>query len=226
MGKGLAFWRKAWPDGCMTDSGLTNAYALRGPDDCLRLYRDWADSYDRDFAEGMDYRMPAHVAGAFMAAGGQGPVLDVGAGTGLLAQALRGMGFQGDIDGIDISADMLARAAEKGVYRSLTVADVLRPLNLAGRYAGIVSSGTFTHGHVGPQALPHLLDMALPGAQFAVSIKADTYRDEGFDRAFAALEGRISGLQLIEMAIYGPAAAARDPGHADDRGFVALFRKA
>ena len=37
------------------------------------------------------------IAAAFMATGARGPVLDVGAGTGLLGQSLRGMGFADDI---------------------------------------------------------------------------------------------------------------------------------
>jgi SAM-dependent methyltransferase len=208
----------------MTDTPLNAAYALHGPDDCLRLYRDWAATYDADFAQGMDYLMPAHVARAFLAAGGQGPVLDVGAGTGLVARALRDMGFGGAIDGVDISAEMLARATEKGLYRHLSRADVTLPLTL-GLYSGIVSSGTFTHGHVGPEALPHLLAAAAPGAQFAVSIKQDIYTANGFDSAFAALSAQITATQLIDAQIYGPAAADRDPDHAADRAWIALFRK-
>ena len=44
-----------------------------------------------------------------------------------------------------------------------------------GGYRGIVSSGTFTRGHVGPEALPHLLAVAEAGAQFALSINAAVY---------------------------------------------------
>ncbi|MBC7737636.1 MAG: methyltransferase, partial [Candidatus Saccharibacteria bacterium] len=49
---------------------LTQALALTGPDATLKLYRDWAAGYDGGFAQDMDYRLPAHVAGAFVAAGG------------------------------------------------------------------------------------------------------------------------------------------------------------
>lgn len=206
----------------MTD--LNDAFALRSPEDCLRLYRDWSRDYDAGFAAGMDYRLPAHVAAAFMAAGGAGPVLDVGAGTGLLAEALRGMGFPGEIDGIDLTPEMLARAGEKGVYRALVEADVTRALPLEGGYRGVVSSGTFTHGHVGPEAFGPMLAVAAPGALFALSINAGVYAARGFDVALAGMEG-ITGLQLIEVEVYGPAAAARDAAHAADRALIALFRK-
>lgn len=111
-----------------TPPDLHRAFALRSADDCLALYEDWAASYDAGFAEGMEYRLPAHVAAAFLTAGGGGPVLDVGAGTGLLGAALRAQGFGGAIDGLDLSPAMLAAAGEKRVYRALWRADVTRPV--------------------------------------------------------------------------------------------------
>lgn len=200
---------------------LDNAYALNGPEDCRRLYADWAASYDAGFAAGMEYRLPAHVAAAFLAHGGtDGPVLDVGAGTGLLAQSLRDQGFAVDIDGIDLSPEMLARAGEKRLYRRLFQADITRPLPPCGPYAGIVSSGTFTHGHVGPDAIAHLEGVAAPGALFALSINAGVFAAQGFDAALA----RRPDVVLVEVPIYGPAAVAHDPAHAADIGLVALWR--
>lgn len=208
------------------DQDLKGALGLAGPEACLAYYRDWAASYDTGFAQDMQYLLPAHVAAAFMAAGGGTPVLDVGAGTGLLAERLREMGFSGEIDAADFSAEMLERAGEKRLYSGLFRADVTQPLALPRRYGGIVSSGTFTAGHVGPVALPVLLDVALPGAQFALSINRRVWTAAGFDRALDGLkaEGRIAGLQLIEVEIYGAAAASLDPDHAGDRALVALFR--
>lgn len=208
----------------MTKPDLNTAYGLDGPEDCRRLYADWAESYDRDFAEGMDYILPAQVASAFLAAGGSGPVLDVGTGTGLLGAALRGAGCQDPIDGVDLSPEMLARAAGMELYRHLAEADITRPLPLSGPYGGIVSSGTFTHGHVGPEALPHLIAVAAPGALFALSVNAGIWSALGFAPALAALP--IRDLDTAEAPIYGPGAAARDPSHAADRALIVTFRKA
>ena len=212
----------------MSDADLSAALSLTGPEACLALYQAWAASYDSGFAKDMAYLLPAHVAAAFLSAGGQGPVLDVGAGTGLLAQALRDMGFDAPIDAADFSHDMLRRAGEKGIYRALHQVDITRPMAIDPVYRGIVSSGTFTAGHVGPVALPHLLALALPGAQFALSINLRVWTEAGFDTALAGLlaAGEITALQLIEVQVYGPAAAAIDQSHADDRARVALFRKA
>ena len=208
----------------MTD--LTQALALSGPDATVTLYRDWAATYDAGFAADMEYRLPAHVAGAFLAAGGQGPVLDVGAGTGLLAQALRQMGFEGAVDGLDFSAEMLAQAETKVVYRHLVQADVTRPLPRERVYNGVTSSGTFTAGHVGPEAFGPMLAVARPGAVFALSVNRRVWSGLGFDRALEGLlqAGSIRDLQLIEVEVYGAAARALDPEHAGDRAWIVLFR--
>lgn len=210
------------------EQGLKGALGLTGPEACLAYYRDWAASYDHGFANEMEYLLPAHVAAAFMGAGGQGPVLDVGAGTGLLAEALRQMGFTDPIDAVDFSVEMLERAAEKRIYSGLFQADITMPLTLPRRYGGIVSSGTFTAGHVGPEALPQLLAVAAPQAQFALSINRRVWTAAGFDLALdqLATEERISGLQLIEVEVYGAAAAGIDAEHAADRAMIALFRAA
>ena len=66
---------------------LDAAYSLKTPADSRRLYRDWASTYDDDFAARMDYQMPARIAAVF-AASGEGPVLDIGAGTGPLVAGI------------------------------------------------------------------------------------------------------------------------------------------
>lgn len=69
----------------MTDPDLEKAYALQTPDDNRKLYADWADSYDSGFAREMDYRLPRMVALILAEIyQGAGPVLDLGAGTGLM----------------------------------------------------------------------------------------------------------------------------------------------
>lgn len=191
---------------------LDAAYALRTPADSLRLYRDWAATYDSGFAARMGYLLPDHVAQAFAAAGGRGPVLDVGAGTGLVAQRLSDRGI-GPVDAADISAEMLAVAGQKGLYRALYQVDVTVPIDLAGGYAGIVSAGTFTHGHVGAAALPHLLDLARPGAIVTLSVNLGVWDSAGFDAVLADLAPRIEGLHWHDLPIYAPGA---DPAHAGD----------
>ena len=84
---------------------LDDAYALKTPDDSVALYRDFAATYDQGFVTDTGYVYPREVARVFLEQAGptDRPVLDIGAGTGLLAEHLGGI----ETDGIDISAEML-----------------------------------------------------------------------------------------------------------------------
>ena len=206
------------------DPSLDTAYSLQTPDDNRRLYRDWAETYDSDFAEKSGYRMARLIARAYLDAGGQWPALDVGCGTGLLAQSLPPDAV---IDGVDISPEMLAVAARKDRYRHLIELNLMEPFTLAhAPYAGMTSSGTFTHGHVGPVALGRLIDFLAPGAVAAISGRTGHFEDTGF----AALLDRLAAMEVIsnptyrEELVYEPGATPA-PGHENDRGYVITFRK-
>ena len=206
----------------MSRPGLRDAYAIESPEDARRLYADWADSYDDGFAVEMDFHLPRKVAEAFVQAEGMGPVLDFGCGTGLCGAYLVDLGV-GPVDGVDLSPEMLAVAERKSIYRTLIEGNILDGLDLqTDAYAGITSSGTFTHGHVGPDAIELLLRLAAPGALFALSINGKHFQALDFGGRFESLSERITGLELSELSLYGPKAKG---DHRSDRGYIALFRK-
>ena len=93
----------------MPKPDLEGAYALHSLEDTLKLYADWAETYDTDFAADMDFAAPQEAAEAFKLAGGGGPVLAFGCGTGLLGEPLSTLGI-GPIDGADLSKEMLTVA--------------------------------------------------------------------------------------------------------------------
>ena len=202
---------------------LDAAYAVRTPEDNVSLYRDWADTYDTGFAGEMDYRLPQLVAMIFAEIGpGRSPVLDVGAGTGLLAQNLPTRDLL-EIDALDISEEMLRVAGQKNLYRKLIRADLTGPLDIAdGTYGAVVSSGTFTHGHVGPGALDELLRIARSGAAFVLAINAEHFTELGFDAKLRDLGPQIDGLHHHVVQIYGPDAPEE---RRTDRAQVAVFSK-
>lgn len=201
---------------------LDKAYALETPEDNLALYADWATTYDTGFAIDMDYRLPQIVAEILTEHKPQGPILDVGAGTGLVAQAFPVSGSV-EMHALDISPEMLAVAMNKGRYARAIQADLTLPLQLkSDTYGAVVSSGTFTHGHVGPVAMDGLLRVARSGAVFVLAINAEHFEARGFTEKFADLETDIEGLVLHEVAIYG---AGADAAHRDDTAQIAIFRK-
>ena len=202
---------------------LDGAYDLKTPEDSLRLYRDWAETYDETFAKEHAYIMHQHVARAYVNAGGFQSVLDVGAGTGLCGQALRERGLD-HIDATDISPDMLAVAKAKGIYHTLFESNILAGLDIeAGIYAGITSSGTFTRGHVGPEAIDELIRLVRSGGWIVISINSEHFSSHGFEAKFASLGDIITDLEFRKLPIY---AAEGSGDHAKDTGLVTLFRKA
>jgi SAM-dependent methyltransferase len=205
----------------MQDYDLDNAYEIDGPDSAKSLYGVWAATYDSSFGEGWGYIAPREIAAIFKAHSADNtPILDVGAGTGLVAEHLRGL----TVDAIDITQEMLDAAAEKTLYRAHICADVLQPLAIPdATYGGVISSGTFTHGHVGPECLPELLRIARPGALFVCGCIPSVFDGMGFGSTLAILNARgaISALSFRDIPIY----EGKDHPHAGDRGLVMVFRK-
>ena len=205
----------------MTDQPtLKNAYALQSVDDVKDLYRDWAETYDMGFSMSQGYQIPREVALAFVCAGGGGPVLGVGAGTGLVGEQLQTLGIN-DIDGVDLSAEMLKVAEIKGHYRDLLNADVTQPLPNNPRYAGIVSAGTFTLGHVGPEGVIALLAAARAKALFVISVNARHFERAGFAAMLDTLKGQITDVSFKDVRIYDDRA---DEAHRDELARLLIFR--
>ena len=158
---------------------VDDAYSLRTPADSVRLYGEWAKSYDIDFIAATGYVLYQQVVEVFLRQQSDihGAVLDIGCGTGIVGVELRQAGVE-TIDGIDISEPMLAEAGGKvttagdPVYRRLIAADLTRKLKIASdQYAALISAGTFTLGHVGPEAFDELWRVAAPGALFAIGVR-------------------------------------------------------
>ena len=200
---------------------LDAAYALSSKDDVKQLYARWAHSYDAGFGDAQGYQLPRAVAQAFVAAGGQGPLLDVGAGTGLVAAHLSHLQI-GPIDALDLSDEMLAVARIKGDYRQLIAADVTQSIGVTTAYNGVISAGTFTLGHVGPEALQNLLDVAHADAVFAISVNVAHFEQTGFDKALAQYGGQIKQLEMNDVRIYDDRA---DKDHRNDLARIVTFKK-
>ena len=191
--------------------GLSEAYSVESPDDNRSLYARWADTYESDFTVPRRYTGPRTAAEVLCEGmSGSGPVLDAGCGTGLAGEHLRDLGVA-VVDGFDISPEMLAKARAKTaadgspVYRKTVEVDLTGPIDVpADTYNGIVSVGTFTHGHVGPDAIDELLRIACPGARCVIGVHSSIFESDGFKDRFEryATEGAINGLDVHLRQVY------------------------
>ena len=209
---------------------VDDAYAIKTPADSVRLYGEWADSYDLDFVDNKAYVAHLRVAELLLRQRSRinGVVLDVGCGTGVVGASLRAGGIE-VIDGIDISRPMLAEARNKKtkqglpVYRNLLAADLTQRLEIPdNQYAGLISAGTFTHGHLGPDSLDELWRIAASGARCAIGIRSTHFvsMDFGEKLSVDVAEGRITKPEIVEINMY----SAQTPNleHANDKALVVL----
>ena len=195
------------------DGPLADVYAAKSPEEIAAHYDAWSQDYDADMAQ-MGYRHPS-VAVALLARhlrAGAAPILDAGAGTGLVGAWLGILGYP-EVEGLDISEGMLKVAEEKGGYRRL------HRLALGGdlpfddaAFQGVISTGVFTTGHVGAEALPELVRITEPGGVLVITVKESLW-----DGSFAAAVDGMYGVSLVEMTapyVSMPEEAATAPGRA------------
>lgn len=89
------------------------------------VFDEYADNFDSKLVKSLGYRGPEYIAAALERhlPGARGlRVLDGGCGTGLCGPVLAP--YAGHLAGIDLSANMLARAAERGHYHALEKAEL------------------------------------------------------------------------------------------------------
>ena len=95
-------------------------------------YGEWADSYEQTVAVGLDRPLFERLASVPWPEAS--PVADLACGTGRTGAWLKERGVAA-VDGVDVTPAMLARAAERGVYRELRSADVAATGLAGGAYA-------------------------------------------------------------------------------------------
>lgn len=175
-----------------TEDLFQKVYEAKNSQEQAAAYAEWADSYDQAMAES-GYVSPPQLAAmlADYCPPTEAAVLDVGCGTGLSGVALKAVGFA-EVDGADISDAMLAEAAKKSLYRKLTVVDLMKGIpEPEDSYDGAFSTGTFTLGHVGPEAIPEVIRVLKPGGVFCLTVSDQSWDDQGYAAKLTSLaEGR------------------------------------
>ena len=184
------------------DPFLAGAYGLTDLASAMAFYGQWAGEYDNRMEEVLGYVAPRLMAGYLSEhlpdKGAQ--ILDAGCGTGLTSDYLSRLGF-GIFDGIDLNLTMLEHAEKRGIYRRLIHADLTQTLPVdSDSFDAVISSGTFTLGHVGAEPIPELLRVLRPGGLLGCSIHKDIWEPKGFALALGALEasGKLAPVARIK----------------------------
>lgn len=179
-------------------------YASEGTDQLRERYDGWASEYDQDLSE-WGFVGPQRAA-ALLAkhAPADAAVLDAGAGTGLVGEALAKLGFA-TIDAIDLSPGMLREAGAKGVYRDLRPMDMTQALGFDDdTYGACICVGTLTFGHVPADAIDELVRVTKSGGIFVYTLMTGLLESGGFGAKHAELEAA-GKVRLVEMTdAYAP----------------------
>lgn len=200
------------------------------------LFDDYAPRFDNALVEKLGYCGPQlladAVARAGTACGGGATILDLGCGTGLVGAAFRAQAAW--LEGIDLSAMMIAEAETKGIYDRLHHGDILAPFPVESRLYDIVLAADVLI-YIGAleglfQAVRQILK---PGGLFAFSTQrapgdetgqADDFilgADHRYAHSTAYIENCAvqAGLKRISLAY---AVVRRDAG-TDITGHVAVY---
>lgn len=179
-------------------SALDLVYAATGEAELAAAYAAWAANYDRETAA-LGYCLPFLITGwvARHVPAEGGPLLDAGCGTGLTGPCLKALGYD-DLEGLDLSPEMLAAAAARGAYRSLKQAALGGLLPWPdGHFRAFLSTGVFTAGHAPASSLDELVRITRPGGHAIFTVRDTVLEAGGFREKFVELErsGRWSPLE-------------------------------
>ncbi len=209
--------------------GLDEAYSVKTPDDNRRLYAKWAATYESSFVDAKQYRYPKAIAEVFNdVLPAVTRVLDIGTGTGLTGMYVTRLRPEVVIDGMDISPEMLAQAQRKTredcsvVYRALYERDLTVAVpNENEPYEALFSSGTFTHGHLGPECLRNLLPLLAHDGWLVVGVNNEHFESKGFAGELDSLValGAIQTPEILRIDVYEPGSV-----HYGDQARVIITR--
>ena len=196
--------------------GLDEAYSVKTPEDNKRLYAKWAATYESSFVDAKQYRYPKAISEVFNENVPSNPdecarVVDIGCGTGLTGMYLSRLRSHLVIDGLDISPEMLAEARRKKrmddspVYTHLDECDLTQPaVNKYEKYDALICSGTFTHGHLGPDSLKNVLALVRPAGWIVIGVNSEHYEGKDFQSELDSLAAhqQITTPEILRIDVY------------------------
>ncbi|WP_161798999.1 methyltransferase domain-containing protein [Caenimonas sp. SL110] len=172
------------------------------------LFDGYADGFEEHLVEVLNYRAPeilvarvAQMKRLFERA------LDLGCGTGLCGVKLRPLAAH--IDGVDLSANMVDRARERGVYDQVHEADAAEYLRRSGeRYDLIVAADVFIYVGALEAVFEGAARAITPGGVFCFSVEKEAQQEFALRASlrYAHSRGYIerlaaeNGFDIVEIA--------------------------
>lgn len=142
-------------------------------------YDSWANTYDTDLKEDWSF-MPVAIAQRVnkLLNNKNAAILDAGAGTGLVGEALAEQGYT-NLTAVDLSAKILEIAKERQVYKALHQANLENDTMFSNsvKFDVIITAGVFAYAHAGVKVLNNLFSSLKEEGIFLLTIRED-YRHQ------------------------------------------------
>ncbi|HEY8579986.1 MAG TPA: methyltransferase domain-containing protein, partial [Beijerinckiaceae bacterium] len=196
------------------------------------LFDDYAPRFEAHLTGALAYRGPALILDALARASDRGGgrwrrVLDLGCGTGLMAQAMRASADV--IVGVDIAPRMIEAARRKGVYEALHVGEAAAFLvgEPDGGADAVIAADVFVYIGDLDAIFREAARVLAPGGRFAFTLQSQTARDWalGEDLRYAhspAYVRRLAAVYGFRVAVLDAASKRKDAG-LDVPGLVAAL---
>lgn len=170
------------------------------------FYSSWSESYDDDVKK-CHYSGPESLINIFvdMFRINGSRIIDVGCGTGLITEHLNTNKYQIEVDGLDLSQEMLDIAKKRGYYTHLYQKNVyLIDESVERTYDFAISSGMFTHSHVEPRAIENILHLLTQYGTFIFTVRNSYCEQSKFDDCIKQLqnENKIRNYMKIDNVSY------------------------
>ena len=191
------------------NKALDLVYAAKNEQELAAGYAAWAAGYDRETAE-LGYCLPFVITSwlARYVPAGEGPLLDAGCGTGLTGPYAKALGYD-DIEGLDLSEEMLEVARGRNAYKTLKKAALGERLPWPDDYfRAFFASGVFTEGHAPASAFDDLVRITAKGGHAMFTIRESIIERDGFQDRFNALAASGKWRLVEETPSFRPYAIA------------------
>jgi len=175
-------------------SNKLDIYKLKTSEELLKYYQDWTDNnqYNKDMVD-WNYIAPKETVSILKkyVFNKNSKILDAGCGTGLVGIELKKYGYS-NIEGVDFSQNMLDLVPQS-IYKKIEKINLNKALKFKDNiYDVIMCVGTFTYGHVKPQALDELIRITKNNGFICFTINEGIYEEYGFDNKIKELSNNKS----------------------------------
>ena len=165
-------------------------YKLKTTDEVMKYYDEWGEKnkYNKDMVE-WNYTGPKETVEVLKKylSKKDSIIFDAGCGTGLVGLELKKFGYN-FFHGADLSQKLLD-TVPKNLYQNLIQVDLNKSLTIKDNFFdAVMCVGTFTFGHVKPQALDEFIRITKKGGLICFTINEGIYIEYGFDKKIDLLK--------------------------------------